>query len=125
MLQVWHRTYGHTQAIHMCYCKIIHDAEWKQNFATTTYHSHRDAIISLGVIWEDDEVFQIIMDKDVFRKDTSMKHNIGNTYHNDGCMLAMPIPEISIKDNMETQGSKHKHKSLYLDNGSFLIGTPY
>lgn len=43
-------TYGHTQATHTHYCKIICDAEWKQNFATTTYHSHRDAMISLGVI---------------------------------------------------------------------------
>ncbi|PBK63591.1 hypothetical protein ARMSODRAFT_1023793 [Armillaria solidipes] len=111
------RTHGHTQATHMRYCKIIHDAERKQNFATTTYHSHRDTMISLGVIREDDEVFQIITDKDVFHKDTLMKRNIGDTYCNDGHMLAMPIPEIAVEDNTGTQGSKRKcHTRLTLDD---------
>ncbi|PBK85149.1 hypothetical protein ARMGADRAFT_1036632 [Armillaria gallica] len=59
-----------------------------------------------------DEVFQIIMDKDIFYKDTSMKCNIGNTYHNDGHMLAMPISEIAVEDNMGIQG----HTWLTLDD---------
>lgn len=104
------RAHGHSQATHTRYRKLIRDAERKQNNAVTAYHTLRTAMIALGVIQEEDNVFRPIQDKDLYRKDTSAKRNIGDTYRNDGRLQGMPIPDVSGMDIAGTQGTKCKRK---------------
>lgn len=92
------QVHGHSQAMHTCYRKIICNAERKQSSMIATYHTSCFAMISLGLIAEDDEFFKVIEDKDLFHKDTSLKRNIGDTYQNDGWIQGMPILRVASSD---------------------------
>ncbi len=89
------RAHSHSQVTHTHYHKVICDAERKQNSRTATYHAAHSAMVALGVIEDDDKIFQPIQDKDLFCKDTSMKRNIGDMYRNDGRLQGMPVPDVS------------------------------
>ncbi len=65
-------------------------------------------MIKLDVITSDDPNFHCIDAKDIHRKNTAIKRSVGDSYHPDGRLWWLKMPEILQTDSVTTQGAKQK-----------------
>jgi hypothetical protein len=81
--------------------KLIADVEAQRNLHVSGYNDHQRAMISLGMIEENDmNSFPRLEIKDMFMKSTLQSHQLGDSRHSDGKLWSFPAKNAIVSTSM-------------------------